>query len=100
MPALPSQIAFALIIVQTGLADTDHFRMPRLRHHFSNVEFRRILAVGVHVYGAEDVAVVFRDGEHFGETLPTDAGGQRLPDLPRAYIDEHFGQATDQAIEI
>ena len=54
----------------------------------------------MHAYGAEDVAVVFRDGEYFGKTLPTDADGQCLPDLLRAHIGEHFGQAVGQAVEI
>lgn len=99
-PMLSSQITFTPIIVQTGLADTDHFRAPRLRRHSDNAEFYRISTVGMHAYDIEDVAVALRDGKHFDKTLPTDANGQRLLGLLHAHIDEHFGQTVSQAVEI
>lgn len=64
---LPRQIAFAPVIIQTRLADADHFRMGGGFDHFRNGKFFGFLAVGMYAYGAIDVFVRFGDGKDFGE---------------------------------
>ena len=74
------------VIVQTGFADADDFRMFGRFYHFGDGKFLRFLAVGMYADGAVDVVVRLGNVEDFGKTLFADADGKRLFDALRFHI--------------
>ncbi len=91
---LPGQIAFAPVIIQTRLANADHFRRGGFVDHFRDGKFFGFLTVGMYAYGAIDVFVRFGDGKDFGEAFLLTLMASACPTPFASMLDKTSGRRS------
>ena len=97
---LPSQVAAAPVVIQSGFAYADYFGVACVREHFRQGKFFGIGVVGMNADGGINLRILFGDGEDFRKTAFAHADGQRLFDLLFGHMGEHFWQAVGKSFEV